>query len=142
MESVCSKATWIVPFSTLSEKQDTAHSSIGFFRQCPVRTLNFQPCQGHWTRSPSNVPSPKGPPACGQVLSRANSSPLTLNRATPRPVLSNSTERQDPGGRSDNFAASIYFNGFSLTLASLSSQKVGILARMLLTCKGSILMTC
>ena len=110
-------------FSTLSGKHDTAHSSIGFFRQRPVRTLNFQPCQGHWTRSPCNVPSPKGPPAWGQVLSRANSSPSTLKRAIPRPVLSRSTERQDPGGRSDNFTVLIYFNDLSLALASLNILK-------------------
>ena len=109
-----------MPFSTLSGKQDAAHSSIGFFTQRPVRTLNFQPCQGHRTRSPCNVPSPKGPPAWGQVLSRANSSPSTLKRATPRSVSSNSTDMQDPGGRSDNFAASIYFNKLSLTLLPLS----------------------
>ena len=112
-----------MPFLTRNGKHDTVHSATGFFRHCPVRTLNFQPCQGHRTRSPCNVPSPKGPPAWGQVLSRANSSPLTLNRAIPRPVLSNSMERHDPGGRSDRFTASMYFNDLLLTFCRLVSRR-------------------
>src|SRR5690349_1995657 len=33
----------------------------------PSRTSNREPCHGHWTTLPSNLPSDNGPPKCEHV---------------------------------------------------------------------------
>src|SRR5262245_28377403 len=62
----------------------------------PVRTLNCHPCHGQVTISPESLPSPIGPPACGQVLSTAKNVPFTLNNAIQTPLIS--TVLPVPGG--------------------------------------------
>src|SRR5690242_8204053 len=43
----------------------------GLLTETPVFTLNCQECHGHVTTSPSNSPSPSGPPRWTHVLSTA-----------------------------------------------------------------------
>src|SRR5690349_25011195 len=38
-------------------------------------TLKREPCHGHWTTSPSNLPSDNGPPRCEHVWATAHTSP-------------------------------------------------------------------
>src|ERR1019366_9373844 len=53
-------------------------------------------CHGHTSLSPSRLPCPRGPPACGQMPSSALSSPPTLQIAyVPSPTSASIT---DPGG--------------------------------------------
>ena len=62
--------------------------------------------------SPSMVPSPKGPPACGQVLSSAKMCPLRLKRAMPQSLVSRLLHV--PGGRSAIWAIGTNLGGMEV----------------------------
>src|SRR5690349_20164734 len=62
----------------------------------PVRQSYSQACHGH-TRLPSTrLPSPSGPPACGQIPSKARNSPAALQIAYVFP--STMTSMTESGG--------------------------------------------
>ncbi len=54
----------------------------------PFVISNCQPCQGHVIQGGLYSPSERGPPMCGQALSRAKKSPFWLKRRISRPPSS------------------------------------------------------
>src|SRR4051794_7832172 len=80
------------PFSTLASR--TSALTDGSSSDSPVCRSKAYECQGQTTRFLRIVPSPRGPPSCGQTPSRTQMDPSTLATHRARPATEIS--RTDP----------------------------------------------
>jgi len=105
-EPFCSLTLYVVTFK------------VGITVNEPVRTSNFQPCQGQVIVEPLRLPSPRGPPRCRQTFAKAKYSSLTRNSAMLLP--STFTTLPDPSVRS--LFSAILTNFAKLWLAPVFSR--------------------